>query len=642
MTFETIIEQAKKLFPNLEKANKQAFGLRVQIDRLGMVNEIYGSHVGDQLLRQVAQRILGVTTDDALVGRAGGNEIVIADEAANASKMANSLVKVLRKAMKPPFQFKDRDKKRQKINLTLSGGIVLFPQNGTDLEELIERSRVTMQYAATQGSDSFRFFDWKAPRRHFAFDRISVENDLRTALAEEQFVLNFQPQINLETGDIHGVEALLRWAHPDHGLISPLDFIPIAEETGLIVPIGEKVLLNACRQAKQWQQAGWAPFIISVNVSAVQFRSAGIVSSIRDILDETGLDPKYLELELTESIVADDLESTKTILGNLKKLGLSLAIDDFGTGYSSLAYLTRLPFDTLKVDQAFVRSKDKQNWAIIRAVSQLARSLGLHIVAEGIETTEQTSRLASLGCNIGQGYFFSAPLSKDNLEIYLNDHPTVENLSAGREKRIRVGFPTFGAIDQFQALAMEFRDAHPEFDLEIHCDVSDLLLESLTLEELDIVVAITTGSMDIQPERVWRDQPVWLGSKDLIVPERKPISLLAQPEGSPFRKCMLDSLRLSSKQSRIVYQSPALHGLADALAAGMGVTALPLSALDNYESMKSGTIRVLDPKQYDLPALESVNYGIYVQPTQVTAPETGKAILIQRLQNLIDSITLNT
>jgi len=638
MTLETVNEVVQKRFPHLVEAGRQSIGIRIQVDRFGMVNEIYGQNVGDQLLKQVAQRIRGVASDDALIGRAGGNELVLIDEAQDAANMANAVVKVLREAMQPPFYFRSFDGTRQKISLTLSGGIVLFPQNGTELDDLINKSRLAMQYATSQGGDSFRFFDWKATRRRFTSDRISIENDLRVAIEEGQFFLNYQPQIELQSGAVHGCEALIRWQHPKQGLISPMDFIPVAEETGLIVPIGEWVLRSACTQVKQWQDQGHAPFVLSVNVSAVQFRNDGIVDSIRSVLDETGLDPKYLELELTESIVADDLDGTKRILNNLKELGLSLAIDDFGTGYSSLAYLTQLPFDTLKIDQAFVRGKEKHNWAIVRAVCQLARSLGLNIVAEGVETIDHADMCAGLGCHIGQGYFFSRPLPKVDLELYLGEHQDRHIESSTRqEAKLRVGLPTFGAINEFQKVAMEFSADHPDFEMEIHCDVSDYLVESLNLGELDLIVAVTAGPIDIDPQHAWLDQPVWIGSRDFSLGERAAVPLLAHPEGSPFRKRMLESLRQADRQPQIVYQSPALRGLINALVAGMGVTALPLSAVYEDEAMKSGQIRVLDPEKDDLPILESVQYGIYSRKLQGEAAQAGQSAFTECLAELIDS-----
>ncbi len=638
-TLEAVTERVEKYFPQLQERGRQSIGIRLQVDRFGMVNEIYGQNVGDQLLKQVSQRVRGVASDDAIVGRAGGNELVLIDEAIDASNMANSVVKVLREAMRPPFYFRALDGTRQKISLTLSGGIVCFPQNGTELEDLINKSRLAMQYAASQGGDSFRFFDWKATRRRFTSDRISIENDLRTAIEEGQFFLNYQPQIELQSGSVHGCEALIRWQHPKQGLVSPLDFIPVAEETGLIVPIGEWVLRTACEQAKQWQDAGHEPFMLSVNVSAVQFRDDGIVDSIQKVIEETGLEAKYLELELTESIVADDLEGTRQILSDLKALGLSLAIDDFGTGYSSLAYLTQLPFDTLKIDQAFVRGKEKHNWAIVRAVCQLARSLGLKIVAEGVETTDHADMLAGLGCHIGQGYLFSRPLPRDDVDAYLGEHDRSDLTSGNpnQEAKLRVGLPTFAAINQFQKSAMAFRAKHTEFEMEIHCDVSDYLVESLKLGELDLVVAVTLGPVDIDPEHAWLDHPVWLGSQNCKFGERDAVPLLAHPEGSPFRKRMLDSLRQVDRQTKIVYQSPALRGIVNALVAGMGVTALPLSAVQDDEAFQSGKIRVLDPEQEGLPVLESVHYGIYSRELKEEGARSGQSSFTKRLAELIDS-----
>ena len=638
-TLEAVGERIEKYFPNIQARGRQAIGIRLQIDRFGMVNEVYGQNVGDQLLKQVSQRVRGVASDDVILGRAGGNELVLIDEAIDATNMANAVVKVLREAMKPPFYFRAMDGTRQKISLTLSGGIVCFPENGTELEDLVNKSRLAMQYAASQGGDSFRFFDWKATRRRFTSDRISIENDLRTAIEEDQFFLNYQPQVELQSGGIHGCEALIRWQHPKQGLVSPMDFIPVAEETGLIVPIGEWVLRTACRQAKQWQDAGHEPFMLSVNVSAVQFRNEGIVDSIRIALEETGLDAKYLELELTESIVADDLEGTGQILNDLKALGLSLAIDDFGTGYSSLAYLTQLPFDTLKIDQAFVRGKEKHNWAIVRAVCQLARSLGLKIVAEGVETVDHADMLAGLGSHIGQGYYFSRPLPRDDFGIYLGEHRGrhVESGSGHEDAKVRVGLPTFAAINQFQKSAMAFRAKHTEFEMEIHCDVSDYLVESLKLGELDLVVGVTLGPVDVDPQHAWLDIPAWIASRDFALPGREAVPLLAQPEGSPFRKRMLDSLRQADRQTKIVYQSPALRGLINALVAGMGITALPLSAVQDDEAFQSGKIRVLDPEQEGLPVLESVQYGIYSRELEEESARSGQSSFTKCLAELIDS-----
>jgi len=639
LTLEAVTERVEKYFPQLQERGRQSIGIRLQVDRFGMVNEIYGQSVGDQLLKQVSQRVRGVASDDALIGRAGGNELVLLDEAIDASNMANAVVKVLREAMRPPFYFRATDGTRQKISLTLSGGIVCFPENGTELDDLINKSRLAMQYASSQGGDSFRFFDWKATRRRFTSDRISIENDLRTAIEEGQFFLNYQPQIELQSGGIHGCEALIRWQHPKQGLVSPMDFIPVAEETGLIVPIGEWVLRTACEQAKQWQDAGHEPFMLSVNVSAVQFRDDGIVDSIQKVIEETGLEAKYLELELTESIVADDLEGTRQILSDLKALGLSLAIDDFGTGYSSLAYLTQLPFDTLKIDQAFVRGKEKHNWAIVRAVCQLARSLGLKIVAEGVETVDHSDMLTGLGCHIGQGYLFSRPLPRDDLDAYLGEHDRRDLTSgnASQEAKLRVGLPTFAAINQFQKSAMAFRAKHTEFEMEIHCDVSDYLVESLKLGELDLVVGVTLGPVDIDPEHAWLDHPVWLGPQNCKFGEHDAVPLLAHPEGSPFRKRMLDSLRQADRQTKIVYQSPALRGLVNALVAGMGVTALPLSAVQDDEAFQSGKIRVLDPEQEGLPVLESVQYGIYSRELEEESARSGQSSFTKCLAELIDS-----
>jgi EAL domain-containing protein (putative c-di-GMP-specific phosphodiesterase class I) len=245
-----------------------------------------------------------------------------------------------------------------------------------------------------------------------AVERQALENGLRDAIERKEFVLHYQPKMNLETGSIIGVEALIRWHHPERGLVPPVQFIPIAEDCGFIVPIGQWVLREACHQARAWQDSGLRPMRIAVNVSAVELRASGFVAGVNDILTQTGLDPRYLELELTESFLMQDSKSTVAVLQSLKSMGVQLALDDFGTGYSSLSYLKRFPIDTLKIDQSFVRdlTTDADDASIVTAVISMGKSLHMGVVAEGVETREQLAFLREQSCPEGQGYYFSRPV----------------------------------------------------------------------------------------------------------------------------------------------------------------------------------------------------------------------------------------
>ena len=258
-----------------------------------------------------------------------------------------------------------------------------------------------------------------------AVERQSVENDLRQAIARQEFVLHYQPKINLKTGAVIGVEALIRWLHPRRGLMAPDSFIPIAEECGAIVPIGRWVLREACRQARAWQKAGLAPVLIAINISAVELRAKDFVDGVRAILAETGLEAHLLELELTETFLMDDSSATAVVLRALKDVGVHLALDDFGTGYSSLSYLKRFPIDTLKIDQSFVRdlATDPDDASIVSAVIAMGKSLQMRVVAEGVETREQLAFLREKSCPVGQGFFFSAPMPPAELVELLDAAP---------------------------------------------------------------------------------------------------------------------------------------------------------------------------------------------------------------------------
>jgi len=308
---------------------------------------------------------------------------------------------------------------KHELHVTTSIGVSVFPDDGPDAETLIKNADTAMYQAKENGRQSYQFF--KPAMYERAQERQSVEESLRRALERREFHLEYQPKVDLKAGKISGVEALLRWTHPARGAVSPLQFIPIAEDCGLIVPIGNWVLREACRQARAWADAGLPRITMAVNISAIEFRDPDFLAGVFAILDETGLDPRQLELELTESVLMRRAESTAAILQVLRDRGVKVAVDDFGTGYSSLSYLRKFPIDTLKIDQSFVReiSAPGSDTSIVAAVIGMGRSLKLRIVAEGVETPEQLAFLVAHLCDEAQGFYCSRPLSAERFAILL-------------------------------------------------------------------------------------------------------------------------------------------------------------------------------------------------------------------------------
>jgi diguanylate cyclase (GGDEF)-like protein/PAS domain S-box-containing protein len=380
--------------------------LFLDVDRFKYINDALGHVIGDRLLQSIAQRLLGCVRASDTVSRQGGDEFVIllseVTHAQDATVCADKILETLRS----PHRVDEHD-----LHVTASIGIVTYPDDGTDAETLMKHADFAMYHAKDNGRDNRQFF--KRDLNVRALERRSLENGLRYALEREELMLHYQPKMNLETGDIVGVEALIRWEHPDLGLVSPAEFIPIAEECGLMVPIGRWVLAQACHQAQAWQDIGLAPLRIAVNISAVELRAKDFLRGIGVTLAETGLDPRFLELELTETFLMQDSTPTLAVLQDLKQLGLNLALDDFGTGYSSLNHLKRFPIDTLKIDRSFVHSitTNSDDASIVCAVISMGRNLGMWVVAEGVETREQLAFLQDRGCPFGQGYHFSQPLT---------------------------------------------------------------------------------------------------------------------------------------------------------------------------------------------------------------------------------------
>ena len=384
------------------------------LDKFRDVNDSFGHATGSEVLKAVAARVRSRFRAVDTIARPAGDEfaLLLADQTGDAS-IAGQLQRV-RELFSSPFPAGERE-----VHLSAATGVAMFPQDGADAETLLKRAEIAMHRAKEQGPNAFQMYTAQMDAR--VAERVSLEADLRRAIEREELVLHYQPRVDLATGRIRGAEALIRWNHPQRGVVPPSAFIPLAEETGLILPIGEGALRSACLQNRAWQRAGLGPITVAVNISARQFRQPGLAGQVEALLRETGLDARWLELELTESLVMDDAEQGIAILRELKAMGVLLAIDDFGTGYSSLSYLKRFPVDHLKVDQSFVRgiTSDSDDAAIVNAVILLGKSLGLRVVAEGVETAAQRSYLEAHGCEEIQGYLVGKPMPAAQFEAVL-------------------------------------------------------------------------------------------------------------------------------------------------------------------------------------------------------------------------------
>ena len=402
--------------------NKVAL-MYLDLDHFKHINDSLGHAVGDQLLQSVAKRLQEcVPRHSDTVSRQGGDEFVILLSEVGELQEAALTAKKLIKAVAMPLFVGDH-----RLHVTLSIGISLYPDDGKDVETVMRNADTAMYHAKKSGRNNYQAFTRDMNVRAVA--RQSIEVALHHALEQHEFVLHYQPKVNLKTGAITGAEALLRWKRSGRRLISPLQFVSIAEECGLILPIGKWVLREACRQTQAWLQSGITLAQIAVNVSSVEFHGKGFLAGVRTILDETGLDPHRLEFELTESGLMQDTQQTTEILHELKDLGVKIAIDDFGTGYSSLSYLWRFPIDVLKIDQSFVQAiegngdnRGEAGEAIVSAVIAMGKSLKQRVVAEGIETRKQLAFLQSQRCAEGQGYYFGRPVTAKKFATLLGTH----------------------------------------------------------------------------------------------------------------------------------------------------------------------------------------------------------------------------
>ena len=386
----------------------------LDLDRFKFINNSLGHHVGDLLLKEVAARLNGCLRNSDTVSRLGGDEFtMILDNIAKPEDSVLVAEKIF-SAFATPFRLEDHE-----VFVTSSVGITLYPADGETAEELLRNADTAMFHAKEKGRNNYQFFAEELNAR--MSERLSLKTGLRRALQRDEFLLHYQPRIDLATGRVACAEALIRWQHPEKGLISPAKFIPLAEDTGLIIPIGEWVLRTACAQNKSWQVVGLPPMRVSVNVSVRQFTQQNIVDVIRDILAETGLGPEFLELEITESVVMVNPEQAIKTLGELKGMGISIAIDDFGTGYSSLMNLKRLPVDIIKIDRSFISgiAVEKSDETLVSTIISMGHNLGLSVVAEGVETVEQLDFLAERTCQEVQGFYLSEPLPPASLNVLL-------------------------------------------------------------------------------------------------------------------------------------------------------------------------------------------------------------------------------
>jgi diguanylate cyclase (GGDEF)-like protein/PAS domain S-box-containing protein len=407
------LQQALSYASRFKKTVWVAF---IDLDRFKFVNDSAGHNCGDLLLKVVAERLkAGVRAADT-VGRMGGDEFVLVLPQYQSGPMTAETIEKVMVQVATPIPIGGKE-----FFVTCSIGIAVFPDDGTSAETLLTHADIAMYRAKEMGRNNFQFFEPALNKRTQA--RLRIEGALRHALARGEFVLHYQPQVNLKTGNIVGAEALIRWQHADFGMVLPADFIALAEETGLIVPIGAWVLRTACAQNQAWQAAGLGKLRVAVNLSGIQFAQPDIVQTVAATLAESGLDPACLEIEITESVVMHDVERTVTTLHQLKALGVKLSVDDFGTGYSSLAYLKRFPIDVLKIDQSFVRdiATDLDDATIVVSIIALAHNLRLHVIAEGVETVEQLAYLRQHGCDEIQGYYFSRPVEATTIAQTLRE-----------------------------------------------------------------------------------------------------------------------------------------------------------------------------------------------------------------------------
>ncbi|CAH0345353.1 GGDEF and EAL domain-containing protein [Bacillus sp. CECT 9360] len=385
----------------------------LDLDRFKIINDTKGHMIGDRILKEVAKKLGKALLNDGIVSRQGGDEFIILLENMDKEKVAKVAQRILGE-FSFPFEVDS-----QEFFISPSIGISLYPRDGLDEETLIQHADTAMYLAKDRGKNNYQFYN--SGLKGLSSHKMELENGLRKALEQDQLILHYQPQVDLETGEIAGMEALVRWIDPERGLVPPAEFIPLAEETGLIIPLGKWVLKRACKQNKAWQKLGFKSVPIAVNISVRQIQEDDFVDLVMQVLNETGMDARYLELEITESIM-QDMERSTEILNELKNLGVKISIDDFGKGYSSLSYLKHLPIDNIKIDKSFVDDiiEHSSQGAMVKTIIDMGHNFQFTVIAEGIESPEQVAFLKRNECKIGQGYYFSKPLSEQQMEDLLS------------------------------------------------------------------------------------------------------------------------------------------------------------------------------------------------------------------------------
>jgi diguanylate cyclase (GGDEF)-like protein/PAS domain S-box-containing protein len=397
-----------------QRNSKKVAVLFLDLDGFKHINDSLGHPTGDKLLQSIAKRLVDCVRGSDTVSRQGGDEFVVLLTEVGQSEDAAITARRMLQTVAEAHSIDQHD-----LHVTTSIGVSVFPDDGLDAETLIKNADTAMYQAKENGRQSYQFF--KPAMNVRAVERQSIEESLRRALERDEFLVHYQPKVNLKTGDISGAEALIRWNHPTRGMVPPGDFIPIAEDCGLILPIGNWILREACKQARTWMDAGLPLTTMAVNISAMEFRDEDFLEGVFKILEQTGLDPRSLELELTESVLMKRAESTQSILKALRASGVQLAVDDFGTGYSSLSYLRKFPIDALKIDQSFIRqiTTAPDETTIVTAVISMGRSLKLRVIAEGVESQEELAFLQAHQCDEAQGYYFSRPVMAAQFAVLL-------------------------------------------------------------------------------------------------------------------------------------------------------------------------------------------------------------------------------
>ncbi|ATX80109.1 PAS domain S-box-containing protein/diguanylate cyclase (GGDEF) domain-containing protein [Mariprofundus aestuarium] len=418
--FKGILAQEQE---NAKRKGFQLGVLLIDIDHFKLINDSLGYTKGDELLRMVAERLESQLRGNDMIASFGSNQFaVLLPDLAHPEDASIVTLKLMR-SLEPAF-----DLDGQEVFITTSTGIVIFPGDGEDSESLLQNAEKSMYNVKSEGRNGYQFF--KPSIQSSAINRLSMESEMRKAIEREEFVLHYQPQVDTETGRVLGMEALIRWQHPDKGMVPPFHFIPLAEDTGMIGPIGEWVMHEACRQNKAWQDTGLTGLKVAVNLSARQFSDRQLLGKVDKVLDQTGLHSSFLEMEITESIIMNDIESTISQMEHLSEMGLDLAIDDFGTGYSSLNYLKRFPINKLKIDKSFIDDviKSTNDAKIVAAIIGLSHNLSLKVICEGVEDSDQHNWLRKHKCNEIQGYYFSKPLAAGEFERFVRENTSTLKL----------------------------------------------------------------------------------------------------------------------------------------------------------------------------------------------------------------------